>query len=133
MTRSKVGRSGNGAMDSDQRLSDSWTSFESQFFSFELQEDTIVLKLLRTKLSEEDNLEQFGQQLTTVIDKLGAKKVRLSLGPLTYLTSAAIGKLIGLHRRMQRVGGTLVLADLTPEVREILDTSKLLTYFVCDA
>ena len=132
MTRSKVGRSGDGAKDSDPRLSDSWTSFESRFFTYELQDDTILLKMLRTKLSEDDNLEQFGQQLNTVIDKLGAKKIRLSLEPLTYLTSAAIGKLISLHRRMQREGGTLVMTDLSPDVREILDTSKLLTYFVCE-
>ena len=120
------------APERNSNLSDSWTSFESRFFSFELCGDALKIALLRTKLTEEDNLELFHQQLTAVLDKMAAKKVVLSLGPLVYMSSAAIGKIISLHRRLQRADGMLTICDLTPEIRDVLETSRLLTYLNCE-
>jgi anti-anti-sigma factor len=48
------------------------------------------------------------------------------------MTSSAIGKLIALHRRVNRAEGRMILCELTPDVSATLDTSRLLGYFAVE-
>lgn len=107
--------------------------FESSFFRVEGDSAVAVLVMTRRQLTEEENLEQLDQEFRSLVDTFGLKKVVLNLHAVSYLTSSAIGKLITWHRQMIRNEGRLVLAELTPDVRAILDMSHLLSYFhVCD-
>ena len=103
--------------------------FESTFFHLNTAGDIAIVDIIRNNLSDDDNLEQLGQDLFAVVDKLQFHKIVLKLSALEYLTSSAIGKFITLHRKLQRHEGSLVLCDLQEGVRQILDTSRLLTYF----
>ena len=89
----------------------------------------VVLQLTRPQLTEEDNLEQFDQDVTQLIDLHGVRKLVINLERLTYLTSHAIGKFIAFHRRLQRVDGSLVFCSAGDEVRQIFETAHLWTYF----
>jgi len=102
---------------------------QSRFFQLAIDDDVATVDLLRDRLTEEDNIEEFGQELASLVDKQNFRKIILSMGQVRYLTSSVIGKLIMLHRRLGRTDGQLVLADVTPEVEEILSASQLLSYF----
>jgi len=102
---------------------------ESRFFKVALDRDVAMVDVLRDRLTEEDNIEQFGQELTSLVEKQRIATIILNMEQVKYFTSSAIGKLIMLHRRMSRSDGQLVLAKLRPEAEEILSTSQLLTYF----
>jgi anti-sigma B factor antagonist len=102
---------------------------ESRFFKIALDGDVAVVDVLRDRLTEEDNIEQFGQELTSLVEKQKVSKIILNMEHVKYFTSSAIGKLIMLHRKMSRSDGEMVLTKLSPEVAEILETSQLLNYF----
>ena len=102
---------------------------ESRFFKIALDGDVAVVDVLRDRLTEEDNIEEFGQELTSLVEKQKVAKIVLNMEQVRYFTSSVIGKLIMLHRRMSRSEGQMVLTKLRPEVEEILSTSQLLNYF----
>ena len=83
----------------------------------------------RPQLTDEDNVEQMGQALFNLVEKDQHRRVLLNLAMVRYVTSSVLGKWITLNRKIVRNGGVLVLCELQPELREILDTCRLLTYF----
>jgi len=83
----------------------------------------------RDQLTDDDNMEQFGQDFNLLIEKYEITRFVLVLSRVRYMTSSAIGKLITLHRKLNRSGGSLILCELSPDVASTLDTSRLLTYF----
>ncbi len=103
--------------------------FDPSFFELDREGDIAIATFHDSRLTEEDNLEQLGQELAGLIDHLHCKKVVLQLGPLRYVTSAVLGRLITLHRRLGRSDGQLVLCDLHEDLRDVLQTSRLLDYF----
>lgn len=105
------------------------TVFESSFFQLQQQPVGMVLAITRDQLTDEENLEQFDQELVSLVDNYQVRRIVLDMQAVRYMTSSAIGKLISLHRRLARNEGRLVICSLQPEVEQILDTSHLLGYF----
>lgn len=103
--------------------------FHSSFFQLRQSGDVAVLSLTRPRLTEEENLEQLDRDFNTLTDTFHIRRIVVDLTPVSYLTSAAIAKLISLHRRLARSEGQLVLCSLHPQVAETLQTAHLLDYF----
>jgi anti-anti-sigma factor len=91
--------------------------------------DIVVVTYHRQQVTDEDNLEQMGEELFRLVEKDSQRRIVLNLSMVDFVTSSVLGKWITLHRKLVRNSGTLVLCHLRPNVREILDTSRLLTYF----
>ncbi len=102
---------------------------KSNFFELTQQEQLVVVTMLLEQLSEEDNLDQLDESWTALIEKHHHRAIVLDLSSIRFMTSAAIGRMIGFHRRMTRYQGQLVICSLQPAVAESLETSHLLTYF----
>lgn len=88
-----------------------------------------IVTINRDQLTEDDNIEQFGQDFNLLIEKHEVTKIVLLMNRVMCMSSSFIGKLISIHRKLNRSGGMLVLAELTPDVANTLETSQLLTYF----
>ena len=102
------------------------------------EEDRVArVSLKLSRLTEDENIELLGRELFSLVEQFGASNVILSLRNVQYATSAFLGKLITLHRKLHRKQGKLVVCDVGDEFREILRTSRLHTYFHlaanCDA
>ena len=106
-------------------LSDSSNSY----FTLEEQGDVLVVSFKSRLLNDEENIEQLGQELFSLVEQSSWLKLVLDLSKVDYLTSSVLGKLITLHRKLHRSQGKMVLIGLTEGVDAILRTSKLLTYF----
>jgi anti-sigma B factor antagonist len=91
--------------------------------------DILIVTFHRPQLTDEDNLEQMGEELFRFVEKDQHRRIVLNLAMVTFVTSSVLGKWISLHRKIARNSGAMVLCDLQPNVREILDASRLLTYF----
>jgi anti-sigma B factor antagonist len=105
------------------------SDYSPAHFTLTTDGDTAVATFHRVRLTDEDNIEQLGQELFAIVDKLGFRKVILNLVSVQYATSAALGKWITLHRKLSRGGGTLVLCQMQDTLRSVLEASRLLTYF----
>lgn len=106
------------------------SQFKSVYLSIEENGPVVVARFLRPQLSEEDNIEQMGQELVSLVEQYQCRLMVLSLEVVEFITSAALGKIIMLHRRLHRKDGKLVVCAARGPVAEVLESSRLNEYFV---
>ncbi|MDX1968486.1 MAG: STAS domain-containing protein [Planctomycetaceae bacterium] len=111
----------------------SLSEFQPAFVSIESHGDTIVARFTRSQLSEEDNIEQMAHELVTLIDHYQCQRLAISMDIVEFITSAALGKLIMIHRKLHRRDGRLVVCDIKGSVAEVMKTSRLNEYFTIAA
>ena len=90
------------------------------WFTWEDAGDAVVIKPTCSILQSED--------LDTLIDKASEKQgVRLvfDLSNVQYCSSAALGKLIRLKKKIAGVGGKMTIANLHPDLLEVLRITRL--------
>ena len=103
--------------------------FNSRFFQADTSSGSVVATFFPGRLDEEHNVEELGQSLFQLIDQYGYRQVALDLTQTSFVTSAVLGKLITLHRRLHRANGRLVLCGLQQPVETVMRRSNLLSYF----
>jgi anti-anti-sigma factor len=103
--------------------------FDPAYFDLAVDGDLALVQFHREQITEEDNLEQLAHELFALVDQFHFRKVILSLTPVRHVTSSVLGKLISLHRKLGRNDGQLILCNIHPDLKHVLNTSRLLTYF----
>lgn len=87
--------------------------------------DVTVVNFTDKKILDEQNIQIIGDQLFRLVDELGRTKLLLNFGNVEYLSSAALGKLITLNRKVNQVGGKLILCNIAPQIYEVFEITKL--------
>ena len=97
----------------------------------ELEEvgDVTVVNFIDKKILDEQNIQIIGEQLFDLVDNQGKKKLLLNFGNVEFLSSAALGKLITLNKKLQAVGGRLILCNIDPQIYEVFEITKLDKFF----
>jgi anti-sigma B factor antagonist len=96
--------------------------------------DVAVVQFGVSHINDEENIEDLGHELFLLPDQFGFQKIVLNMSGVEYITSSVIGKMITLHRKLHRNRGKMVISNLTPGVQDVLDASRLLSYFThCEA
>ena len=89
------------------------------------QGDVAVVNFLDKKILDEANIQQIGDQLFALVEKDGRKKILLNFGNVEFLSSAALGKLITLHKKVHEAKGRLKLCMIRPELFEVFKITQL--------
>ncbi|MFO0917860.1 MAG: STAS domain-containing protein [Planctomycetaceae bacterium] len=105
------------------------SEFHSTFMALEERDPALVLTITRPQLSEEENIDLLAKELNDLVDQRGCRQMIISLQQVQYITSAALGKLIALHRRLHRKDGRLVVCGAFDSVKDVLHASRLDGYF----
>src|SRR4030081_3372632 len=87
--------------------------------------DVTVVNFTDKKILDEQNIQIIGEQLFSLIDELGRKKILLNFGNVEYLSSAALGKFITLNKKVNQASGKLILCNIAPEIYEVFEITKL--------
>jgi anti-sigma B factor antagonist len=87
--------------------------------------DITVVNFVDKKILDEQNIQVIGEQLFSLVDELGRNKILLNFKNVEFLSSAALGKLITLNRKVQGAGGKLVLCTIDPQIYEVFEITKL--------
>ena len=87
--------------------------------------DVSVVHFVDKKILDEQNIQMIGEDLFKLVDELGRRKIVLNFGNVEFLSSAALGKLITLNRKVQAVRGKLILCTISKEIREVFEITKL--------
>ena len=91
-------------------------------------DDAIVVVVPIELLTEDVNLEQFGHELYALVEQFGCRRLVVNLQAVRVVTSAGLGKMITLHRKMHRHEGHVVFCHVQKDVEDVLKTSRLITY-----
>jgi len=87
--------------------------------------DVTVVSFLDKKILDESNIEEIGRELLGLIEKRPQIKLLLDFESVQYLSSAALGKLITLNKRVAEDNGKLVLCSIRPQIYEVFQITKL--------
>ena len=91
--------------------------------------DVTVVNFTDRKILDEQNIQVIGEQLFGLVDQEGKRKLLLNFGNVEYLSSAALGKLITLNKKLQGAGGRLILCNIDPQIYEVFEITKLDKFF----
>ena len=69
------------------------------------------------------------QQALVTLDAAGERRIVLDLGRLDYISSAGLGVLFWIAKRMREVGGALALCSLGDQVRRVFELAGFMPHF----
>lgn len=87
--------------------------------------DITVVNFVDKKILDEQNIQKIGEDLFSLVDEMGRRKLVLNFKNVEFLSSAALGKLITLNRKLQSAGGKLALCKIDPQIYEVFEITKL--------
>lgn len=87
--------------------------------------DVSVVRFVDKKILDEQNIQVIGEQLFGLIDDEGKRKILLDFSAVDYLSSAALGKLITLNKKVRAVNGQLKLCNIKPEIYVVFEITSL--------
>src|SRR5438105_15040704 len=93
----------------------------------ELEEvgEVTVVNFVDKKILDEQNIQIIGEQLFDLVDNQAKKKILLNFGNVEFLSSAALGKLITLNKKVQTTGSKLAMCKIATEIQEVFLITKL--------
>ena len=91
--------------------------------------DVTVVNFVDRKILDEQNIQVIGEQLFSLVDEQGLRKILLNFSNVEYLSSAALGKLITLNKKLQQAGGKLILCNIDAQIFEVFEITKLDRFF----
>jgi anti-sigma B factor antagonist len=84
-----------------------------------------VVEFVDKRILDEQNIQMIGEQLFELVDTLGKKKIVVNFANVEYLSSAALGRLVSLNKKVQGVSGKLALCNIKPEIKEVFSITRL--------
>ena len=94
--------------------------------------DVTVAKFIDKKILDETNIQIIGNQLFGLVDEDDRDKIVLDFSNVEYLSSAALGKLITLDKKVKAAKGKLRLCSIRPDIYEVFAITKLNQLFAID-
>ena len=93
--------------------------------STETIDGVTVVSFVETKIVTEENIQEVGDQLYQLVDVEAKHQLLLNFGNVRYLSSAALGKLINLKKKVGAVKGKLKLCCIHPDLLEVFRITRL--------
>ena len=87
--------------------------------------DVSVVQFVDRKILDEVNIQELGQELFDLVERENRMKILLNFSAVEFLSSAALGKLITLDKKVKAHNGQLKLSNVRPEIYEVFAITKL--------
>jgi len=87
--------------------------------------DVTVARFTDKKILDESNIQIIGNQLFNLVDEDHRQKIVLDFTNVEYLSSAALGKLITMDKKVKAAGGKLRLCAIRPDIKEVFKITRL--------
>jgi anti-sigma B factor antagonist len=104
-----------------------WRNSMAQRRRLEIQEkgEVSVVRFVDRKILDESNIQELGQELFQLVEEENRKNLLLDFSNVEFLSSAALGKLITLDKKVKLHGGRLKLSGIRPQIYEVFAITKL--------
>ena len=86
--------------------------------------DVAVINFVDRKILDEANIQEMGRELYSLIEDQ-RQKLLLNFNNVEFLSSAALGKLISLDKKVKEANGQLRLSNIRPEIYEVFAITRL--------
>lgn len=87
--------------------------------------DVTVVRFVDRKILDEASIQELGQELFNLVEVEKRTKLVLNFSKVDFLSSAALGKLLTLEKKIRVHKGKLKLTNIKPEIYEVFAITKL--------
>lgn len=87
--------------------------------------EVTIARFVDKKILDENNIQMIGNELFGLVEEDGRKRIVLDFSNVEYLSSAALGKLITMDKKVKTAGGKLRLCSIRPDIFEVFAITKL--------
>ena len=87
--------------------------------------DVTVVRFRDRKIIEDINIQELGREMFRLVEVDHRERLVLNFSAVNFLSSAALGKLITLDKKMKARGGALKLSNIRPEIYEVFAITRL--------
>ncbi|MGQ0634139.1 MAG: STAS domain-containing protein [Planctomycetaceae bacterium] len=89
------------------------------------KDDITIARFTDKKILDESNIQIIGNQLFALVDDDHRQKIVLDFTNVEYLSSAALGKLITMDKKVKAAGGKLRLCSIRSDILEVFKITRL--------
>ena len=97
---------------------------ENALLDVRKQNDVAVVNFTTSRVLDQSNVQQLGEELDELLDTHGFTKVAMNFEHVNYMSSAVMGKLVSFYKRLQKQGGDMRLSNINPNIYEIFEIMK---------
>jgi len=87
--------------------------------------DVTIVRFLDKKILDEAGILELGTELFGLVEQDNRKSLLLNFVGVEFLSSAALGKLITLDRKVKSNKGRMKMSNIRPEILEVFQITKL--------
>lgn len=87
--------------------------------------DVSVVRFQDKKILDEAGILELGAELFALVEVENRKKILLDFTGVEFLSSAALGKLITLDRKVKSHKGKMKMSSIRPEILDVFQITKL--------
>lgn len=88
-------------------------------------DDVLTVEFVDRKILEELSIQEIGDELNRLAETEPGMKILLNFKNVDHLSSAALGMLITLNKKVKERGGTLKLSDINRQIFEVFKITRL--------
>jgi len=88
------------------------------------QNDVAVVSFATSRILDQSNVQQLGEEFDALVAEFKLGKIVVNFAGVTYMSSAVMGKLVGLLKRSKAAGGKLILCAIEESIFEIFEIMR---------
>jgi anti-sigma B factor antagonist len=89
------------------------------------QGEVTQVEFVDRNILDEANIQAIGEEISRLIDEKPMPKMLISFSNVDHLSSAALGALITIDRKVKEKKGALKLANIDPHIYEVFAITRL--------
>ena len=86
---------------------------------------TLIIQLTDPRITDSAHLQRVFEEVTKRINKSEEKQVILDFGPVEFMASSMLGKLVQLNKQCKKFRVKLKLCSIAPDILEVFRITKL--------
>lgn len=91
--------------------------------------DVTIVDFEESRLLDSLQIEAIGKELYRLVDEMDRKKLILDFSKVQFMSSAAIGVLMNLHKKSAAIKGAFVICSMRKDLMQIFEIMSLTKVF----
>lgn len=87
--------------------------------------DVTVVNFLTSQVLDEMNVQQLGKELNDLLDNEYANKMVINFAKIKFLSSAVLGKLISLNKKIASMKGRIAFCSINSDIMQVFKITRL--------
>ena len=91
--------------------------------------DVTIVTFTEERIVDEEQIRELQESFEPIIEKKQVKERILNFMNVRFMTSALLGLLVRVHKKVCELGGQLRLSNLDPNLRKVFEITQLTKVF----